>query len=110
MRATSRASMPVGVMSYARPASISASQTASRRVALGAALEDLGARRSLEGERRESVGDVLDLDLEAVGVLPDPAQVGLGRGPTVELGAEARDGAVVDHLAVPVAPGGVGHL
>ena len=29
MRATSRASIPVGVMSYGRPASISASQTVS---------------------------------------------------------------------------------
>ena len=55
---------------------------------------------ALQRQRAQAVGDVLDLHVEAVAVHVDPAQVGLGRRPAVDVLVEPRDRAVVDDLAL----------
>ena len=66
--------------------------------------------RPLEGERRDLLGDVLDLDLHPDRVLAEPAQRRVRGRPAVDVLLEARDGPVVDGLAVLVAPGRVDDL
>ncbi len=78
--------------------------------AFDAGLEDGAAGGALKGEGAQPVGDVLDRDLQPMAVHVDPAQVGLGRRPAVDVFLEARHRAVVDHLAPPVAPVRVGDL
>ena len=70
----------------------------------------LAGGRPLQRERRDFLGNVFDLDIHAQGVLAEPAQAGVGGGPAVGVFVEARDGAVVDHLALLVAPAAVDHL
>ena len=60
--------------------------------------------RSLQRERRDILRDVLDLHSQAGRVLPEPPQARIGRRPPVRLLPEPRHGAIVDHLAVLVAP------
>jgi hypothetical protein len=70
-----------------------------------------GARqRTLQRERAERLGDLLDRHLHAEGIAVQPAQAGLRRRQAVVLLAEPADRAVVDHLAVPVAPARIEHL
>ena len=73
-------------------------------------LEDRSRARPLQGQGRRRRGHVLDLHVEARGVEVQPAEVRVGGGEAERLLAEARDGAVVDHLAGRVAPGGIEHL
>src|SRR6266508_5384594 len=65
--------------------------------------EDVPARRPLQGDGRGLLRDVLDLGLEAEGVLPQPAQAGLGGRPPEEVLGQAGDRAVVDDLPLAVA-------
>ena len=64
----------------------------------------------MERERRDLLGNVLDLHLHAERVLPEPAQAGVGGGPAVGVLVEAGDRAVVDHLAALVTPAAVDNL
>ena len=65
---------------------------------------------TLQRESRSFLGNVLNLHIQAKGVLPEPAQAGIGGGPAVVVFAEARDGAVVNDLAVGIAPAAVNDL
>ena len=71
------------------------------------ALEHLAAQLALEGEPRELRRDVLDLGVEAGRVQQEPSIAGVGRGDPVLVPADPGDGAVVDDLALLVAPGRV---
>ena len=79
-------------------------------VLAGRRLEHLPAELALERERAERLADVLDLDVQARGVQQEPAVAGIGRGHAVLVVGEPRHGAVVQDLAVLVAPGRVQHL
>ena len=72
-----------------------------------AAVEDRARLRALQAQRRDLVGDLGDLDVQAHRVHRQPAQRRLGRGHAEALLGQARDGAVVEHLALVVAPAGV---
>ena len=56
------------------------------------------------------LGNVLDLDVEADGVLAKPAQIRIGCRPAIAVLLQPGDGAVVDDLAVFIAPAAVDHL
>ena len=70
----------------------------------GRGLEDVARERALEGERRRRLGLLGDRHVEAGAVLAQPAELRVGRGPAVEPLVESMDRAVVDDLAVLVAP------
>ena len=61
-------------------------------------------RRALQRERRDLLGDVVDRDVEARRVLGEPAQVRIGGRPAIHLLRHPRHRAIVDDLAVFVAP------
>ena len=67
-------------------------------------LEDGPAARPLERDGGEALADVLDLDVEPARVHRQPAVLGIRRGPAEAILGQAMDGAVVDDLAVLVAP------
>ncbi len=79
-------------------------------VAVGRDLQNRPCVRALEGKRRSALGDVLDRHLQPGGVAVQPAQVRVGSRQAVAVLAEPGDRAVVDLLAVPVAPRRVDHL
>ena len=64
----------------------------------------------LQRQRGHALRDVFDPHLEPDGVLGEPAQARVGRGPAINVFIEPRHRAVVDHFAVLVAPGRVNHL
>ena len=64
----------------------------------------------MQGESGETLGDVFDIDIEAEGVLLEPAEAGIGGGPAIFVFAEAGDGAVVDDFALGIAPAAVDDL
>ena len=68
--------------------------------ALGDGAQQPRRGRPLQRQRRDLLGDVVDLDVEPGGVLGEPAQVRIGRGPSVRLLRQPRHRPVVDHLAV----------
>ncbi len=70
-------------------------------------LQDGPAARPLNGQRRQIVADVDHLSVEAIADVLEPAAAGIGRGDAEMVGVQSRHGAVVDDLAVGVAPGGV---
>ncbi len=72
--------------------------------------EDRARQRSLERERGERLRDVFDLHVEPRRVVLEPAQVRLRRGDAELVLAQARDRAVVEHLAGGVAPRRIGDL
>ena len=55
-------------------------------------------------------GNVLDLHIHVQAVLPEPAQAGVGGGPAIVVFFQPRDRAVVDDLALLVAPAAINHL
>ena len=65
---------------------------------------------ALQRKGGDTVRDVADVDLQADGVVLQPAQVGFGGRHAEELLVEASDGAIVDHLAGVIAPGRIEHL
>ena len=73
-------------------------------------LEDRARQRALQRERAGALGDVLDRDVEPDGVHRQPAEVRLGAREAERVLVEPADGAVVDDLAVRVAPRRVEHL
>ena len=75
---------------------------------LADAVEDRARLRTLQAERRHLIGHFRDLHVHADGVHRQPAQRRFGGCHAEELRAEARDSAVVEELAVFVAPAGVG--
>src|SRR6185436_7138879 len=77
---------------------------------LGGLLEGAPGQRTLERDRRDLLGDVIDGDVEVAGVEGQPAELGVGGGPEVLGLGESMDRAVVDDLAVLVAPGRVPDL
>src|SRR5262249_40942285 len=79
-------------------------------VGLGNGFERLAGGRSLQGEGGEFLGDVFDPHVHVQTVLAKPAQAGIGGRPAVLVFFQASDGAVVDHLALLVAPATVNHL
>ena len=72
-------------------------------------LEDVAGAWPLQGDGRHLFGDVVDPHVEPGRVHREPPEAGVGRGPEELLVAPARDGPVVDDLAVLVAPRGVDH-
>ena len=76
----------------------------SADVGVGHGVEQAARGRALERERGHLLGDVLDRDAQADGVLRQPAQAGIGRGPAERVLRQPRHGPVVDDLAVLVAP------
>ena len=81
-----------------------------RDVGFGDALQQFSRGWSLQRQRRDLLGDVFNLHVESDGVLPEPAQVGIGRGPAITILFQPGDGAVVNDLAVFIAPAAVDHL
>ena len=73
-------------------------------VGVGHRVEQAAGRRPLQRERGHLLRDVLDVDVQADGVLREPAQAGIGRGPAERVLGQPRHRSVVDHLAVLVAP------
>src|ERR1700730_13722857 len=65
---------------------------------------------SLNCQRGQLVGDVFDCHVEAERVLMEPSHVRIGRCPPIEVFAQARDRAIVDHFSLLVAPAAVDHL
>jgi hypothetical protein len=64
----------------------------------------------LHGERCHLLRDIFDRDIEAGRVLDEPAQARIRGSPSIALLAQARDGPVVDDLALLIAPWCVIHL
>src|SRR4029077_1773432 len=81
-----------------------------RNFGFGDFLQQPCGGRALEGKRRDLVGDVFDGDIEPQGVLMEPAEAGVGGGPTVGVLVEAGDGAIVNHFALLVAPAAIDYL
>ena len=79
-------------------------------VDVGDRLQQPRRRWPLHGQRRDLLGDVLDLRVQAGGVLAEPAQARVRGGPPPHLIVQPRDCAVVDDLATLVAPGRVDYL
>src|SRR4029453_14213343 len=71
--------------------------------------EEAGAPRALRGAGPHLFGDVVDPHVEPRRVHREPPEARVGGGPEELLIAAARDGPVVDDLAVLVAPRGVDH-
>ena len=76
-------------------------------VGAGHLLQDLPRESTLERERGGGVADVGDLHVEAGGVHQEPAVAGVRGRDAVSVLREARHGAVVEDLALLVAPGRV---
>ena len=76
-------------------------------VGVGHGVEQPARGRPLQRQRGHLLGDVFDRDVEADRVLREPAQARIGRGPAERVLRQPRHRAVVDHLAVLVAPGRV---
>src|SRR5208282_3417569 len=74
------------------------------------ALQQLPRRRSLQRQRGNLFGDVLYLHVKPDCILPEPTQVGVSRSPAIAVIFQPCDGAVVDDLALFVAPAAVDHL
>ena len=74
-------------------------------------LQDGSAQGSLQRDRRDGFADVADIHVQAVGVHPEPPDLRVRSRPADHLRPvlvlEAVDRAVVEHLAVLVAPRGV---
>ena len=65
--------------------------------------------RTLQGERRDRVRNVLDLNIQAPCVLVKPSQARVRSGPPVGILLQTRDCPVIDDLAPLVAPGRIDH-
>ncbi len=72
--------------------------------------EDRRRGRSLQGKRRRSVRDVLDLHDQVGGVEREPSEHRMGGSPPEPVLAQPGDRAVAEDRAVLVAPGRVQHL
>src|SRR6185436_16931590 len=70
----------------------------------GRGLEDRPRERALQGERGGRLRVLVDRDVEPHAVLAEPAQLRVGGRPAVTAVAEIVDRAVVDDLAMLVAP------
>ena len=79
-------------------------------VGFGDFLEQRARGRALQGQRRHPLGDIFDIHRHAQGVLAKPAQAGVGGGPAIKIFRQAGDGAIVNHLALLIAPAAVDHL
>ena len=66
--------------------------------------QDARGGRALQRERRDLLGDVVDRDVEARGVLAEPSQARIRGGPAEGVLPQPRHRPVVDHLAALVAP------
>ena len=64
----------------------------------------------MQCEGRDFLGNVFDLHVQVEAVLAEPAQAGIGRRPAIDILFEPRDGAVVDDLALLVAPTAIDDL
>ena len=64
----------------------------------------------MQSERGNFLGNIFDLHVHVQAVLAEPAQAGVGGGPAIDVFFEARDRAVVDDLALFVAPAAINHL
>jgi len=73
-------------------------------------MEQSSGSWSLESERGGFLRNVVNVDVEAESILPEPAEAGIGGGPAVVIFAEAGDGAVVNDLAFGIAPAAVDDL
>ena len=65
---------------------------------------------ALQRERGDLFGNVFDFDVEAKGILLEPAKAGVGGGPAIFVFPEACDGAVVNDFAFGIAPATVNDL
>src|SRR5581483_9927347 len=79
-------------------------------VGLRHGFEQLRGGRALQCERGDFLGNVFDLHVHVQAVLAEPAQAGIGRRPAVDVLLQTRNGAVVDDLAVFIAPAAVNDL
>jgi hypothetical protein len=75
----------------------------------GRGLEDGPRLRPLEGNGRDLLRDVLDVDVQPRRVHPEPPDLGIRSGPPERPIIQAMHRSVVDDLAVLVAPRGVEH-
>ena len=73
----------------------------------GRRLEDVPRERALERERRGRLGLVDDRDIQSGAVLAEPSKLGIRGRPAIQALVEPVDRAVIDDLAVLVAPGRV---
>ena len=81
-----------------------------RDIGFGDGLQQLGRRGSLQSERGDFLGNILDLNIHVQAVLAEPAQAGIGGGPAIDVFFETRNGAVVDDLALFIAPAAINDL
>src|SRR5215469_10731565 len=79
-------------------------------VGFGDAFEQFARCRTLQGQRRELLGDVFDLNLKSDGILTKPAQIGVGGSPAIGVFSQSCNGAVVNDLAVFIAPAAIDDL
>ena len=79
-------------------------------VRLGDRFQQLRRRGPLQRQSRRLLGDVFDLNIHVQAVLPEPAQARIGCRPAIFVFFEARDRAIVDDLAIFIAPAGIDHL
>ena len=79
-------------------------------VGLGRGPEHRRRCGTLNRERGNALGHILDLDVQAGRVLANPSEVGLRGGPAEAVLVEPRYGPVVEHPAMFVAPRRVDHL
>ena len=81
-----------------------------RDVTFRHSLQQLAGSWALQRQRRDLLGNVLNLNIHVQAVLPEPTQAGIGGGPAIDVFLEARDRAVVDDLTLLVTPAAVNHL
>src|SRR5579872_856239 len=81
-----------------------------RDVGLGNRFQQLRGGWTLQRESRNLLGDVFDLHIHVQTVLPEPAQARIGGCPAINVLLEMRDRAVIDDLAILVAPAAVDNL
>src|SRR5262249_8488177 len=74
------------------------------------ALEQAPGGGALQGKSGNLFGNVFDLHVEADCILLEPAEARIGGGPAIIVFAETSDGAVVDDLALGIAPAAVDDL
>ena len=79
-------------------------------VRIGHGLQQMPRRRSLQRQGRNALGHVVDGDLETDGILREPAQARIGRGPPVAVLTRPRHGSIIDHLSAFITPRRVVHL
>ncbi len=64
----------------------------------------------MQGKRGHLLGNVFDLYVHVQAVLAEPAQAGIGCRPAIDIFFETRDGAVIDDLALFIAPATINNL